>query len=388
LIFRDADGILSKSGPAILEMVKISTKFSTRWKVFKIRISRGRSSGVSLNAAAMATLFRGLPTPQLQSLAFSFSALGSSFNDAWKGIAQSSPVLKEMQIWATWASLRPIISAFPLHRLTTLSLLCIVIADDETLLHLGKCTSLERLSISFSESWIGVPQLTMVTLQRLAKLTLVGHLSTIPVMNNLRLPSLSNLSLHVNAPIRDYHEEVQLIRMSVEKMLTRSNARLKSFTLIEAGAQFELIWLSLLVHPSLQPVEELELASGEDNLFLDALTVPQSEDPSSPLSDTTLEDPQCPLPQLRHIHLVSYEFGATLHSLSKMVLSRMKGPSTVAGIRSVTANFAKLEELRSEGEFWDMKPELELVERRFRQLRASPLPEPVINDFSMLDDWR
>jgi hypothetical protein len=264
-----------------------------------------------------------------------------------------------------------------------------MVAKDEVLLHLSKCTSLEHLSISFSDSWVGVPQLKMVTLEQLANLTLVGHLSTIPVMENLRLPSLSNLSLHINAPIGDYQEEVQLIRISVEKMLTRSSARLKAFTLIEAKAQFELIWLSLLIHPSLQSVEELELADVGDNAFLDALTVPDLEDPSAQsLCDTTLGDAQCPLPQLRRIHLVAYKFGETQNSLSKMVLSRIKEPSAVARIRSVSANFANMEELRLEGEFWDGKPELELVEHRFRRLRESPLPEPVVDDFSMLEDWR
>ncbi|KAJ2919092.1 hypothetical protein MD484_g1329, partial [Candolleomyces efflorescens] len=365
LIFRDADGISSKSGPAILEMVKISTEYSARWKAFKIRISRG----VRLDTKAMAPFFRGLPIPQLQSLAFSFHSLEFSFNEIWKGLAQNSPVLEEMQVWGTWASLRPTISAFPFHRLTTLSLICIAVANDETLLHLSKCTSLEHLAISLSESWYTAPHLTMVALPRLAKLTLVGRLSTIEVMDNLRLPSLSNFSLHIHHQNGGHQEEAQSIRISAEKMLTRSNASLKSFTLTEAGTQFEHIWLPLLMHSSLESVEELVLEGLEENVFLDALTPFQSEDPSPPLSDIArAEDPKCPLPRLRHIHLV-----------------RMQGQ--VARIQSVTAKFATLKQLRSEGEFWDGSPELELVERRFRQVKANPLPEPVVNDISMLEEW-
>lgn len=38
LVFRDTDGITAKNGPSasILEMVKISTRLSTRWGAFKI----------------------------------------------------------------------------------------------------------------------------------------------------------------------------------------------------------------------------------------------------------------------------------------------------------------------------------------------------------------
>ncbi|RXW14411.1 hypothetical protein EST38_g11444 [Candolleomyces aberdarensis] len=390
LIFRDTDGITSENGPAILEMVKISTSFSTRWKAFKIRISRGTESGTDLDTVAMAAFFQDLPTPKLESLAFSFSSSeGDTFNKIWKELAQNSPVLREMQVWATWVDLRPVVSAFPFHRLTTLSLFCIMVEEDEVLLHLDQCTSLESLSISFFDITMGFPQLTMVTLQRLVRLTLVGCSPTIYAMDNLQLPSLSHLSLHINVPDEEYREEAQSIRISAEKMLTRSNANLKSFTLIDANSQFELIWLSLLVHPSLQSVEELEFVGQGDNVFLDALTIPQSDEISSrPIGNKTTNEPQYTLPHLRHIHLVSYEFTDNLHLLSKTVLSRMNAPHTVARISSVSANFTKMEKLQSERAFWDAEPKLEFVDRRFQPLRASPLPEPVINDFSMLEDWK
>ncbi|RXW16534.1 hypothetical protein EST38_g9325 [Candolleomyces aberdarensis] len=389
LIFRGTDGITSENGPAILEMVKISTFFSTRWKAFKIKISRG-TSGTHLDTVAMAPFFQDLPTPKLESLAFSFSSSSDdTFSKIWKGLAQNSPVLREMQVWATWVRVRPVVSVFPFHRLTTLSLFCIMVDEDEVLLRLDQSTSLETLSISFFYITMGFPQSKMVNLQRLVKLTLVGCSPMIYAMDNLQLPSLSHFSLYIDTPDEEYREEAQSIRISAEKMLTRSNANLKSFTLIDANSQSELIWVSLLAHRSLQSVEELGFVGQGNNAYLDALIIPRSDETvSRPVGDKTANEPQYTLPHLRHIHLVSYEFTDKLHLLSKTVLSRMNALPTVARISSVSANFSKMEELQSERAFWDAEPELEFVDRRFQPLRASPLPEPVINDFSMLEDCR
>ncbi|KAJ3513521.1 hypothetical protein NMY22_g15016 [Coprinellus aureogranulatus] len=381
LVFRD--GAMWEAGDAevIMDMLMLAASHHKRWHTLKVRLRR-----IRLPMKKIAD-FASLAKPEnLRTLAFSFNATlnreADQFNSVWGGLIQSSPMLQEMQMWSTMDYDVGFLGRIPFSRLRVMTLPMVrIFPGSSFMLSLRQCSCLHTLSISLDEC-VRLPEAPYtLPIPSLLNLDIVSSFidQVAAFMQMLRLPCLTNLSIHTDSLYNLEMEGKSLPWDWLKEALDHWKPRLLRLSIRdETALGFERSFLPLLHHPTLQSLVELKVGGIVGQRFMEEMTIDICKPDSSPVRN------------LQYLHIESAQIGDSQGLVSRMALSRRQRCS--ADLREVKIDFCIKSEMDGEEAAWDTcnDPLLQRIDRSFRCIgpRGKILDrEFMVRDFSMIQSW-